>query len=346
MLLPVAEDEFPHLWQRPSYEVLLARLQKLRVEPRVWGLRDSRAEILKDQAATAHDKREIISFLSTIISSSLGWLGDDDEREVIWEEASKRMSERCGRTAMGEITRCWPFSSRDYGAFDLTIREPPLVGDSLGLKTWGSSYALAQLLQDIAARCLTHLFVLGAMSSSHEVLELGSGTGLLGLAAACTWRTSVVLTDLPEIIPNLAYNVSLNQKVVEDRGGKVEATPLTWGSGREGTAAMFRELNRYKLIIVADPLYDDDHPDLLSAALDEQLSKCSDARALIMVPQRDEITQGLLNTLRDSLARSQNPLVCLEENVVAGQDDWGDDDNSSETSNIGFWWGVFGRGRA
>jgi hypothetical protein len=30
----------------------------------------------------------------------LAWLGDDDEREVIWEEASKRMSERCGRTGM------------------------------------------------------------------------------------------------------------------------------------------------------------------------------------------------------------------------------------------------------
>lgn len=100
MLLPATEDEFPHLWQKPSYEVLLARLQKLRVEPRVWGLLDSRAEILKDQAATAYYKREIISFLSTIISSSLGWLGNDDEREVIWEEASKRMSERCGRTGM------------------------------------------------------------------------------------------------------------------------------------------------------------------------------------------------------------------------------------------------------
>lgn len=267
---------------------------------------------------------------------------------------------------MGEITRCWPFPNRGSGAFDLTIREPPLIGDSLGLKTWGSSYALAQLLQEIATRCLTHLFVPGAMSSSHEVLELGSGTGLLGLAAACTWRTSVVLTDLPEILPNLTYNVTLNQKIVEDRGGKVEAAPLTWGSGREGTAAMFWEPNGYKvrdifwdvpkssvylltyyqLIIVADPLYNDNHPYLLSAALDEQLARSSDARALIMVPQRDETTKCLLSALRDNLARGQNSLVCLEESVVAGQDDWGDDDDGDETSNVGFWWGVFGRDQA
>ncbi|KAJ4297036.1 hypothetical protein N0V88_003952 [Collariella sp. IMI 366227] len=93
-------DELPHLWQKPAYEVLLQRLEKLRVEPRVWGLQVSRADILKEQTITSHDRREIISFLSTIISSSLAWLNTDDEREVIWEEASKRMSERCGRTGM------------------------------------------------------------------------------------------------------------------------------------------------------------------------------------------------------------------------------------------------------
>lgn len=97
---PPPEDELPYLWQKPAYEVLLQRLKKLHVEPRVWGLQVSRADILKEQTVTSHDRREIVSFLSTIISSSLAWLNSDDEREVIWEEASKRMSERCGRTGM------------------------------------------------------------------------------------------------------------------------------------------------------------------------------------------------------------------------------------------------------
>jgi hypothetical protein len=78
--------------------VLLECLKKLHVEPRVWNLNVSRADILKEQDATAHDRRETVSFLSTIIKSSLAWLDSDDEREVIWEEASKRLSERCGRT--------------------------------------------------------------------------------------------------------------------------------------------------------------------------------------------------------------------------------------------------------
>lgn len=99
-LLPPSEDELPHLWQKPTYEALLACLKRLRVEPRVWNLNVSRSDILKEQAATAYERREIISFLSSIIKSSLAWLDDDDEREVIWDEASKRMSERCGRTGM------------------------------------------------------------------------------------------------------------------------------------------------------------------------------------------------------------------------------------------------------
>lgn len=92
------EDELPHLWQKPAYEALFGCLQKIRVEPRVWNLQISRADILKEQAAAAYDPREIISFLSAIIKSRLAWLDSDDEREVLWEEASKRMSERCGRT--------------------------------------------------------------------------------------------------------------------------------------------------------------------------------------------------------------------------------------------------------
>jgi hypothetical protein len=100
LLSPPDGDELPQLWQKPAYEVLFNTLKKLHVAPRVWSLGVPRAEIIKEQAATNHDRREVVSFLSTIIKSSLAWLDSDDEREVIWEEASKRMSERCGRTGM------------------------------------------------------------------------------------------------------------------------------------------------------------------------------------------------------------------------------------------------------
>ena len=88
--------------------------------------------------------------------------------------------------AMGEITRQWPFNEDEASptAFELTIREPPLTGDSLGLKTWGSSYVLAQHLPHIGSTSLFRLFDESLGQPPPPVLELGSGTGLLGLAAA------------------------------------------------------------------------------------------------------------------------------------------------------------------
>lgn len=97
-----------------------------------------------------------------------------------------------------------------------------------------------------------------------------------------------------------------------------------------------------QLVIAADPLYDDNHPALLASAIDEQLALSPDARTLIMVPQRDETTKRLLRLLTEELARRFNSLVCLDENIVAGQDDWGDD-NDDEARSVDFWWGIFGR---
>ncbi|KAK3983917.1 putative methyltransferase-domain-containing protein [Cladorrhinum sp. PSN332] len=338
-------EELPHLWQKPACNALLEALQKLRLEPPVWGLKVSSAEILKQQAASdaAHQRREIIMFLSSIIKSGLAWLETDEERELIWEEASKRTSERCGRTAMGEIVRRWPFENDEYGSFSLTIREPPLTGDSLGLKTWGSSYVLAQLLHGFASGPLAHLIRASKASQPMDVLELGSGTGLLGLAAASIWGANVFLTDLPDIIPNLAHNAALNRELIEARGGSVEAAPLTWGGSEEDVDPRFRSGNRYELVIVADPLYDDDHPALLAGAIDEQLALNLDARVLIMVPQRDDITKDLTRMLRRGLEQQANPLVCYHENIVAGEDDWGDAHNDNEADRVGFWWGIFGR---
>ena len=61
-----------------------------------------------------------------------------------------------------------------------------------------------------------------------------------------------------------------------------------------------------------------------------------------MVPQRDEITQGLLRALRKGLEQQANPLVCYQENMVAGEDDWGDG-NDDDAQRVAFWWGIFGR---
>lgn len=153
---------------------------------------------------------------------------------------------------MGEIIRRWPFEGDGYAPFELAIKEPPLTGDNLGLKTWGSSYVLAQMLHNIGQTSLSHLLSPGTDLPRPPVLELGSGTGLLGLAAAAVWRSHVILSDLPGIVPNLSYNVEKNRQMIEERGGSVVAGALTWGGGEdEIDSVLFPTKNSYKVCALA-----------------------------------------------------------------------------------------------
>lgn len=148
---------------------------------------------------------------------------------------------------MGEITRRWPFAGPESPAFELIIREPAITGDSLGLKTWGSSYFLGQLLGQIAAQSLPHILSDADARSTVNVLELGSGTGLLGIAAAATWGTRVSLSDLPNIVPNLAHNMEINRTLIESLGGELKAGALTWGASLEDNDELFSQKNQFKV---------------------------------------------------------------------------------------------------
>lgn len=93
--------------------------------------------------------------------------------------------------------------------------------------------------------------------------------------------------------------------------------------------------------MVADPLYDDNHPGLLASAICEHLALGPDARAVVMVPQRDETTKQLRDTFKREMLDLETPLFCDEEAELAGQDDWVDDD---ESGRVKCWLGIFSRG--
>lgn len=87
--------DLPLLWEKPPFQTLLTTLQSLRLQPPIWHLKDTQAEIFEQQLADA--AKDTLAFLSSIIKSPLAWLPSDEERDQIYEEASRRLSERCGR---------------------------------------------------------------------------------------------------------------------------------------------------------------------------------------------------------------------------------------------------------
>lgn len=93
---------------------------------------------------------------------------------------------------------------------------------------------------------------------------------------------------------------------------------------------------------MADPLYDDNHPELLASAVVQHLALGSESRAVVMVPQRDATTVRLLDTFKQAMLDLDTPLFCIEEDYeLDGQDDWGDD---NEAGHVKCWLGIFSRG--
>ncbi|ODA76107.1 hypothetical protein RJ55_08390 [Drechmeria coniospora] len=365
--------DLPQVWQRPSFDAFVATLNDLQRSPPAWnaGSRGSEKGVDERLPLDRHGDGDMMRYLSTIVKCPLGWLADD-EREQVWELASKRMTERCGRSAMGDMTRLWHFpgSHGDGGGestgeqrhrhgrghenedvddehlhinapFELAVREPALTGDSLGLKTWGSSYVLARHLPRLAATSLRGLLDGPPRTTPPSVLELGSGTGLLGLAAAALWKVPVALSDLPNIVPNLKHNADKNASLVEAKGGSLTVGPLTWGGSEdEVDQDLFAAPFQFKIVLVADPLYDDDHPRLLATAIEQHLALGDSSRAVVMVPLRDPATVCLLESFRKAVQDLETPLFCVQEDELAGQDDWTGD---ADGGRVRCWLGIFSR---
>ncbi|KAF7562993.1 hypothetical protein G7046_g1166 [Stylonectria norvegica] len=341
----LATEDFPQMWERPSFAQLGDVLKSLELNPPIWNHKRSRSDILEHQESLASQRKgEVTRYLATIIKSPLAWIDDDDEKEVIWTQASKRMTERCGRTAMGEVIRSWPFDGESVASepFELIIREPALTGDSLGFKTWGSSYVLSQHLPRLADTSLFRLFDETMGQPRPDVLELGSGTGLLGIAAAALWKVPVALSDLPNIVSNLKDNAAKNAALVESHGGSLRVGPLTWGGSEDDIdQTLFGQAFQFKIVLAADPLYDDDHPALLASAICQHLALGSESRAVVMVPLRDATTKRLLESFKQTMLDLDTPLFCDEEDELAGQDDWTDDEDAGQ---VRCWLGIFSRG--
>lgn len=87
----------------------------------------------------------------------------------------------------------------------------------------------------------------GQYLAGKHVLELGSGTGTAGLAAA-TLGATVTLTDLPKVLPLAAMNIQANMGVT----GDVSLVPLDWGTASrwpQGT------MPKFDIVLASDCIY-------------------------------------------------------------------------------------------
>lgn len=85
--------DLPQIYTKPSLQALMDALDLLELKPPSWGAKDeNRTRCVQD------DPQAIAAYLTKFVSNSLKWLDNDNDREAVWELASRRLSERSGRT--------------------------------------------------------------------------------------------------------------------------------------------------------------------------------------------------------------------------------------------------------
>jgi hypothetical protein len=117
------------------------------------------------------------------------------------------------------------------------------VAQATGCTVWDGALALGQYLTSLSPSALHHSSSSGggggggsrAGADNHEerpnCLELGSGTGALGLTVGASGIVrSVVLTDMAAVLPLTRENMRGNRAVLADGGVLCGVAPLLWST--------------------------------------------------------------------------------------------------------------------
>jgi hypothetical protein len=215
---------------------------------------------------------------------------------------------------------------------DVELHVPHLRAENLSLQTWGSSYILASQL---------HRFVEDIQLSRRDtvqILELGAGTGLVGLSAAALFDANVILTDLEPIVPGLAKNIKANSELLAGKNACAACGSLDWNQplkliikteDKEMTQkTLSSATDKATVVLAADTIYSEEHPRMLSSTILAWLKPGTTSRAIISYPLR----VAYLDAIRELWELLEaGGLQCLDEGKAETGDEW-DDERSHEWS--------------
>jgi predicted nicotinamide N-methyase len=129
-----------------------------------------------------------------------------------------------------------------------------------------------------------------------SVLELGAGSGLVGLVAARLGAERVVVSDGDQTSVDLAVGNFEDNGYSSVEGGPTVATRLLWGQGVHANAfkanASLSPANGFSIIVAADVMYKAMLPPLLFQTIKMMLAR--DGAALICHILRAGVTQEIV----------------------------------------------------
>ena len=173
----------------------------------------------------------------------------------------------------GHFGRCWKIASRNADEFSLPVRalnarqcvlpdgtsfklhvNTKMLCNDTGGDAWKGSWALATLLN-----------LRRSQLAGKRVLELGSGTGLLGIACALSGASAVIVTDLPYVLPLIQKNIT--SAVMQQT---VSVFEWDWSNPRPS----FDSELPFDVVVAADVVYDPEKLHSCCAAIRSAADAC------------------------------------------------------------------------
>lgn len=178
----------------------------------------------------------------------------------------------------------------------VVLSEPP-TGPILGLSTWSSSLVIANILHKIridrGAESRPESVCNGDThpTQRRRILEIGAGTGLAGLSAGLVWNENIVLTDIADVVDNLSKSIALNADALQDADVSACAGTLNWNEPDKLTLHGSElktpdDFGKFDVMLAADTVYDEDHPEMITNVIKIWLSRRRDAKFILGYPLR------------------------------------------------------------
>lgn len=252
---------------------------------------DERKCLLHDDDATKKDPDAVPAGFMCGRGTTHGGVVKNSEPELVFgPELPTDFSKTLTTFEVGSHTLTFP-------PFDFADA-PAEYYASTGFIFTPASRILAKYLEQHRER----LFVPGA-----RWVELGSGLGLVGMsAAALCSECSVILTDLPDMLPQLKVNLAANHL------GNAHMQAYTWGVGPPMSAC--------DVVVASDCIWDAVQIPYFSAALKELT--LPGAVALISYQRRcPQVEEALLLELRANFHMDEVKMEDLDLDLKGGEFD-------------------------
>merc|ERR1712212_169411 len=163
----------------------------------------------------------------------------------------------------------------------LVVKVAQVPEGDTGVVVWDAAIVLAKYLQTVQAQL-----------KSRSVIELGSGTGAVGLSAAALGASPVILTDLSALEKLIQHNISLNSSVISR--DKCTVAPLVWGDKEQGEQAIKETGGQPDFILLSDCVfYSESVPPLV-----ESLTQLAGPSTNLLLSYEERQSQQKVDTMK------------------------------------------------